>query len=113
MAPEAALVESLCDGSLDGSGAAAEHRLDQIAQAYCDALATIPVAPKELDSMAQQLRLLALFFAAKKKSRIARQLRRLAERLLPGGAEGEISDAAAPAATPTPSRRRRTTHHKA
>ena len=49
MAPEAALVESLCDGSLGGAGAAVEHRLDQIAQAYTDALATIQVAPKELD----------------------------------------------------------------
>jgi hypothetical protein len=114
MAPEAALVESLCDGTLSGSGAAVERRLDEIAQAYSDALATIPVAPKELDSMAQQLRLLALFFAAKGKSTIARQLRRLADRLLPGdGGEGEGNPAAAPAARRARSTRGRRARRKA
>ena len=114
MAPEAALVESLCDGSLGGSGAAAQHRLDQIARGYADALATIQVAPKELDSMAQQLGMLALFFEAKRKSRVSQQLRRLAERLLSGSSgAGEDRAAVAPARVSARNSRKRGPRKKA
>ena len=37
--------------------------------------------PKEMDSVTQQLNLLALFFEAKKQAHIAGRLHRLAERL--------------------------------
>ncbi|HMF49307.1 MAG TPA: CHAT domain-containing protein, partial [Candidatus Saccharimonadales bacterium] len=111
MAPEAALIESLCDGSL--GGAAAELRLDQIARGYSDALATIQVAPKELDSMVQQLLLLALLFEAGKKVGMAQPLRRLAERLLPGSsAVDETSGPAKLADKPAPNARRRKTRRK-
>ena len=94
-------------------GAAAELRLDQIARGYSDALATIQVAPKELDSMVQQLLLLALLFEAGKKVGMAQPLRRLAERLLPGSsATDETNGPVKLTDKPAPSAGRRKTRRK-
>ena len=94
-AADAYLVESLCRGALGGEDAQHEKTFEQVYQRYADALANLQVTPKDLDSVAQQLCLLALFFEAKGTTRspakrakaaatTATRLRRLADKILPG-----------------------------
>jgi hypothetical protein len=95
IAADSLLVESLCRGALGGEGAPYEKTFEQVYQRYADALTNLQVAPKDLDSVAQQLCLLALFFEAKGVTRrpakrakaaatTATRLRRLAGKILPG-----------------------------
>ena len=89
MAAEAYLVESLCHGSMGRGDADSEKAFERVCKRYADALTNIRYAPKDLDSMAHQMCLLALFFDAKgaiqkqqsrgkAASAIAARLRRLA-----------------------------------
>ena len=114
MAAEAYLVETLCRGALGGD----EKTFEQVCKRYADALTNIQFAPKDLDSVTQQLCLLALLFAAKGASRtqksrasadtaIAARLRQLADRIRPGSCNGAIRPARQETAPP-PSPRRRT-----
>jgi hypothetical protein len=95
MAAEAHLVESLCRGGLSGDDAASEETFERLKRRYAGALAHLQVAPKDFDSVAQQLCLLALLFEANGASRpragrahaagaTAARLRRLANSILPG-----------------------------
>ncbi len=95
MAAEAYLVESLCRGAFGGDDAQNEKTFERVCKRYADALANIQVAPKDLDSVAQQFCLLALFFDAKGATRTqatrakaaamtATRLRHLADKILPG-----------------------------
>ena len=81
MVPEAFLIEALCSGVLSNSGEPGDRALEKIIEYYEGSLQSIQVLPKEMDSVTQQLTLLALFFEAKKQANIALRLRRLAERL--------------------------------
>jgi len=81
MVPEAFLIEALCSGILADPGESGDRALEKIIEHYEASLRSIQVLPKEMDSVTQQLNLLALFFEAKKQSHIARRLRHLAERL--------------------------------
>ena len=127
MAAEAYLVEALCRGALSGDDAASEKTFEETHQRYASALANIQVTPKDFDSVAQQLCVLALFFAAKGVTRAqaarakadnatAQRLRRLADKILPGSCKaphGSARDerpkaaAAHPAPKRKPRRRRR------
>ena len=70
--------------------AAADDALEQIFENYDRAIRSVLVLPKEMDSLTQQLSLLALFLGAKYQPAIANQLRHLADRLNPGsGASAE------------------------
>lgn len=82
MVPEAFLIEVLCSGAL--GQAAADDALEQIFEKYDRAMRDVLVLPKEMDSLTQQLSLLALFFEAKHQPEIANRLRHLADRLNPG-----------------------------
>jgi CHAT domain-containing protein len=104
MAAEAYLVESLCRAAWSGDDAAGEKNFEQVHQRYAAALANIQVAPKDLDSVAQQLCLLALLFDAKGATRnraarakadaaTARRLRRLADKILPGSCQARDNSA--------------------
>jgi CHAT domain-containing protein len=95
MAADSYMVESLCRGRLGGDDAGNEKTFEQVCQRYEAALANLQVAPKDLDSVAQQLCLLALLFDAKGATRAkaarakadamtAQRLRRLANKILPG-----------------------------
>jgi CHAT domain-containing protein/pimeloyl-ACP methyl ester carboxylesterase len=84
MAADAVLTESLCDGILNEPGSRGEQALDKVWKRYADSLANLPVVPKDLDSLTEQLSLLALFFDAKGKPLVARRLVHLAGRLRPG-----------------------------
>jgi len=97
-AADAFLVGSLCQGDLGGEGVQYEKTFEQVYQRYADALSHLQVAPKDLESVAQQLCLLALFFEAKGATRraakrakaaatTATRLRRLAGKILPGSCE--------------------------
>jgi hypothetical protein len=66
---------------LSNAGESGDRALQTVIDHYEGSLRSIQVLPKEMDSVTQQLNLLALFFGAKKQSHIARRLRRLAERL--------------------------------
>ncbi|HLN83936.1 MAG TPA: CHAT domain-containing protein [Candidatus Binatia bacterium] len=81
MVPEAFLIEALCSGILSDPGESGDRALEKVIEHYEASLRSIQVLPKEMDSVTQQLNLLALFFEAKKQSHIAHRLRRLAERL--------------------------------
>ena len=113
MAAEAYLVETLCRGAL-----ADDETFEQVRKRYDEALTNIQFAPKDLDSVTQQLCLLALLFAAQgatrtQKSRasadtaIAARLRQLADRIRPGSCKGADKPARQETAPP-PSPRRRT-----
>jgi RNA 3'-terminal phosphate cyclase len=91
MTADAYLVEALCRGTLGNEG----KTFEQVGKRYAEALTNIQFAPKDLDSVTQQLCLLALLFEAKgeirtPKSRakadaaVAARLRQLAERIQPG-----------------------------
>jgi CHAT domain-containing protein len=95
MAAEAYLVELLCRGSLGRGDADSEKAFEQVCQRYSDALTNIRYTPKDLESAAHQMCLLALFFDAKGATRIpasrakvdralAQCLRRLADGMQPG-----------------------------
>ena len=84
MAADAFLVESLCAGAFERTGNDGEQSLDNVWKRYADSLANLQVAPKDLDSVTEQLSILALFFEAKRKPLVARRLVALAERLRPG-----------------------------
>jgi hypothetical protein len=95
MAAEAYLVESLCRDALSKDDSATETTFAGVSKHYTDVLANIQCAPKDLDSITQQLCLLALLFDAKGATRsqasrakadaaTARRLRRLAESIRPG-----------------------------
>ena len=101
MAADAYLVEGLITGTLGAADAKGEKAFEQLSARYTDAMANIQVAPKELDSAAQQLYLLALLFDAKGKIRagsrrakadriIAQRLYRLADSIRPGSRKKEI-----------------------
>jgi hypothetical protein len=81
MVPEAFLIEALCSGMLSDPGGSGDQALEKVFEHYQASLRSIQVLPKEMDSVTQQLKLLALFFEAAKQAHIARRLRRLAERL--------------------------------
>jgi len=81
MVPEAFLIETLCSGMLSNPGESGDQALQPVIEHYQASLRSIQVLPKEMDSVTQQLNLLALFFEAKKQAHSARRLRRLAERL--------------------------------
>jgi len=81
MVPEAFLIEALCSGILSDPGESGDQALEKVIEHYEASLRSIQVLPKEMDSVTQQLNLLALFFEARKQAYIARRLRRLAERL--------------------------------
>jgi CHAT domain-containing protein len=95
MTAEAYLVEALCRGTLGDEGTTFE----QVGKRYAEALTNVQFAPKDLDSVTQQLCLLALLFEAKgeirtPKSRakahatVAGRLRQLAERIQSGSSAG-------------------------
>jgi hypothetical protein len=95
MAAEAYLVESLCRGTWNRDNNASEQSFEQVRKRYADALAHIQIAPKHLDSVAQQLCLLALLFDAKAATQsqahrmrsntaVAQRLRSLADKIQPG-----------------------------
>ncbi len=84
MAADAFLVESLCVGAFEQTGNDGEQSLGKVWKRYADSLANLQVAPKDLDSVTEQLSILALFFEAKRKPLVARRLIALAERLRPG-----------------------------
>ncbi|MGN6731893.1 MAG: CHAT domain-containing protein, partial [Candidatus Binatia bacterium] len=81
MVPEAFLIEALSSEMLSDPGESGDQALEKVIEHYEASLRSIQVLPKEMDSVIQQLNLLAVFFEAKKQSHIARRLRRLAERL--------------------------------
>ena len=95
MAAEAYLVESLCRGTWSRDTNASEQSFEQVRKRYADALIHIQIAPKHLDSVAQQLCLLALLFDAKAATQsqahrmrgntaVAQRLRSLADKIQPG-----------------------------
>ena len=95
MAADAYLVESLCSGALGDEDGKSEKAFEEVSRRYSEALAHIQIAPKDLDSVTQQLCLLALLFDAKAATRIgtsrgkadtviAQRLRRLADTIRPG-----------------------------
>jgi hypothetical protein len=95
MAAEAYLVESLCRGAWSKDDTASEQSFEQVCKRYADALTHIQIAPKHLDSVTQQLCLLALLFDAKGATQaqarrtkgdtaVAQRLRSLADRIQPG-----------------------------
>ena len=119
MAAEAYLVESLCRDALSQDDAASEATFARVCGHYTDALANIQCAPKDVDSIIQQLCLLALLFDAKGATRsqarrakddaaIARRLRRLAETIRPGscGAPEKAGQIANAQLVKRPARRR-------
>jgi CHAT domain-containing protein len=63
MSAEAYLVECLCHGGLGSDDR--EAVLAQVHKRYADALTNIQFAPKDIDTLTQQLCLLALFFEAR------------------------------------------------
>ena len=94
MAADAYLVESLCSGALGDEDGKSEKAFEEVSRRYSEALAHIQIAPKDLDSVIQQLCLLALLFDAKAATRIgtsrgkadtaiAQRLRRLADTIRP------------------------------
>ena len=113
MAAEAHLVEALCSGAWSGDDAAAEKAFEQVQGCYASALANMQLAPKDLDSIARQLCLLALFFDAKGATRTqaararadgmtAQRLRRLADKILPGSCKAPRDGPAAAGAKAKP-----------
>ena len=123
MTADAYLVEALCRGTLVDEG----KTFEQVGKRYGEALTNIQFAPKDLDSVTQQLCLLALLFEAKGKIRtpksrakadtaVAARLLQLAEQIQPGSstvsekpARKEIAQKAAqgPSVPSRGSRRRR------
>jgi len=61
MAADAYLVESLCSGALGNEDEKSEKAFEEVSRRYSEALAHIQIAPKDLDSVTQQLCLLALY----------------------------------------------------
>ena len=84
MAADACLVESLCTGVLNQAGNDGEQTLAKLWKQYADSLANLQIVPKDLDSVSEQLSLLALFFDAKGKPLVAGRLGRLAAQLRAG-----------------------------
>jgi pimeloyl-ACP methyl ester carboxylesterase len=93
MTAEACLVECLCRGGLGTKDG--EKIFERVHRQYADALTNIQFAPKDIDSLTQQLCLLALFFDAKSATRdqagrakidrtVAESVRRLADGIRPG-----------------------------
>ena len=90
MQPEAALVESLCDGSLALAGKAGDAALAKVVQAYCDALQNLGMGGWQLDSIVDQMANLATFFEVRAQARpelgyalMAGRLRECAQQLVP------------------------------
>jgi len=88
MAAESYLTEVLCTGALGQAGADGERTLAQVAKCYAESLTNVQFAPKDLESITQQLDLLALFFDAKSQAdgptaqankAVALRLRQIAE----------------------------------
>ncbi len=88
MAAEAYLIEVLCAGALGQAGADGERILAQVVKRYAESLTNVQFAPKDLDSITQQLDLLALFFDAKSRidgpaapgqKTVAQRVRQIAE----------------------------------
>ena len=88
MAAESYLIEVLCTGALGQAGADGERILAQVVKRYAESLTNVQFAPKDLDSITQQLDLLALFFDAKSRTdgpaaqgqkTVALRLRQIAE----------------------------------
>ena len=88
MAAESYLTEVLCTGALGQAGADGERALAQVAKRYAESLTNVQLAPKDLESITQQLDLLALFFDAKSQTdgpaaqankAVALRLRQIAE----------------------------------
>jgi CHAT domain-containing protein/pimeloyl-ACP methyl ester carboxylesterase len=95
MTAEAYLVEALCRGTLGDEG----KTFEQVGKRYAEALTNVQFAPKDLDSVTQQLCLLALLFEAKGEIRtvksraradaaVAGRLRQLAEQIQSGSSTG-------------------------
>lgn len=91
MQPEALLVERLLDGSLGQLGDAGKVALNEVLQAYREALSNLTATPTELDSMVSQMNLMATFCDAlyvaggdEAWQRVADALLELVQRLQPG-----------------------------
>ena len=116
MAADAYLVESLCTGALGNEDGKSEKAFEQLSHRYMDALAHIQIAPKDLDSVTQQMCLLAVLFDAKAATRtrtirgkadrvIAQRLRRLADTIRPGSCPASNSSRAKEVEEEAPSKK--------
>ncbi len=118
MQPEARLVQRLLDRSLGKPGEAGDAVLEELAEAYAQALSNITVKPRDMDSVISQMCLLSRFYDASfvvdkaageqragEQRRIASRLIALAERLQPGSCRREdrpTTSGAAAAGPPSP-----------
>lgn len=79
---DALLIERLLDGSFGAASTdARKTALDEVLNAYTDALANLTVTPSELESIVTRIDLLARFFAAKDVAQHEAALRRTARQL--------------------------------
>jgi CHAT domain-containing protein len=132
MQGDALLVERLIDGSFGAPGLETRKAaLDEVAQAYGEALSNVTVTPSEFAGIVAPIELLARFFAARNVARPDAALRRTARQLLDlqmvlqpaggeargeGGPEDDGDVEAAPAASARaapPAAARKTTRRKA
>jgi hypothetical protein len=93
MQPEALLMERLIEGRLGESGEGGNTALEEVAIAYAEGFANVPITPAQLDSVVTNLELLSRFFAALALAeprgalaRTAGRLLELTERIRPGRA---------------------------
>ena len=91
MQPEAVLVERLLDRSLAEPGDAGKAALNEVVQAYSEALSNLTATPTELDSVVSQMNLIATFCDALYVAdghaawqRVANGLLDLVQRIQPG-----------------------------
>jgi hypothetical protein len=108
MAADAYLVESLCRGAWSKDNSVSQQSFEHVCKRFADAFTHLQIAPKHLESVTQQLCLLALLFDAKAATQaqarrtkgntaIAQRLRGLADRILPGSCKAPESAARADA----------------
>ena len=108
MAADAYLVESLCRGAWSKDNSVSQQSFEHVCKRFADAFTHLQIAPKHLESVTQQLCLLALLFDAKAATQaqarrtkgntaIAQRLRSLADRILPGSCKAPESAARADA----------------
>jgi hypothetical protein len=91
MQPEAILVGHLLDGSLGQPGEAGKAALNEVVQAYTEALSNLTATPTELDSVVSQMNLLATFCDAlyvadgeQARTRTADALLEVVQKIQPG-----------------------------
>ncbi|MBP6898686.1 MAG: CHAT domain-containing protein [Burkholderiaceae bacterium] len=113
MAADADLAAALLDGTLADAGAAGEARVQSLASGYSQAMTGVAIAPRLLDSVLSQQRMLAELLALRGQPTLAQRLRELAGRLSPtaaapaGPAPAQAAPAAVPAKKAAPRRRRK------